>query len=99
VRATPTSVVSPVPPYIGLEIDVVHPRVQRAAEMRNNNHRLGTTGREQQDALAVEDAPRAVASPQLEEQMPLTAALLRVAAAAVSFATPGHRGGRTCPLA
>jgi hypothetical protein len=82
-----------------VEIDVVHPRVQRAAEMRKNNHRLGTTGREQQDAVAVEDAPRAVASPQPEEQMPLTAALLRVAAAAVSFATPGHRGGRACPLA
>jgi hypothetical protein len=28
---------------------------------------------------------------------PLTAALLRVARNGLSFATPGHRGGRSCP--
>ena len=32
----------------------------------------------------------------LDEAMPLTAALLKVSAAGLSFATPGHRGGRSC---
>lgn len=32
----------------------------------------------------------------LDAAMPLTAALLRVSAAGLSFATPGHRGGRSC---
>jgi hypothetical protein len=32
----------------------------------------------------------------LDEAMPLTTALLKVSAAGLSFATPGHRGGRSC---
>jgi len=32
----------------------------------------------------------------LDEALPLTAALLKVSAAGLSFATPGHRGGRSC---
>ena len=32
----------------------------------------------------------------LDEATPLTAALLKVSAAGLSFATPGHRGGRSC---
>ena len=32
----------------------------------------------------------------LDEAMPLTTALLKVSADGLSFATPGHRGGRSC---
>ena len=32
----------------------------------------------------------------VDETTPLTAALLKVSAAGLSFATPGHRGGRSC---
>jgi hypothetical protein len=34
--------------------------------------------------------------PAYRSRMPLTQALLDVAARGVSFATPGHRGGRSC---
>jgi hypothetical protein len=65
--------------------------------MRKNHRMLSTIDLRRRDALAVEDAPCASVAPQPVEQMPLTAALLRVAATAVSFATPGHRSGRSCP--
>lgn len=32
------------------------------------------------------------------ELLPLTAALLEVSSRAVSFATPGHRAGRSCAI-
>jgi hypothetical protein len=65
--------------------------------MRKNSRTLSTIDRRRHDALALEDTPRARAGLQPVESMPLTAALLRVAATAVSFATPGHRSGRSCP--
>jgi hypothetical protein len=48
----------------------------------------------QRDLLDDDDDARREAS--LDEPMPLTAALLKVSAAGLSFATPGHRGGRSC---
>jgi hypothetical protein len=65
--------------------------------MRKNSRTLSTIDRRRHDALAVEDAPCSSAALQPDEQLPLTAALLRVTATAVSFATPGHRSGRSCP--
>jgi hypothetical protein len=38
-----------------------------------------------------------VAEPSIEsDETPLTTALLEIAAVGVSFATPGHRSGRSC---
>jgi hypothetical protein len=65
--------------------------------MRNKTLTLSTIGLRRRDALATEDAPRMSVTTPLVEQMPLTAALLKVAATAVSFATPGHRSGRSRP--
>ena len=64
--------------------------------MRKDSRMLSTIDVRRHDAMAVEDAPCANAALQPVEEMPLTAALLRVAATAVSFATPGHRSGRSC---
>ena len=42
-------------------------------------------------------SPRGYDEPADSRVLPLTAALLDAAAEGVSFATPGHRAGRSCP--
>jgi len=42
-------------------------------------------------------APRSGQGSADSRVLPLTAALLHAAADGVSFATPGHRAGRSCP--
>jgi hypothetical protein len=57
-----------------------------------------TPARESNDPgrdLRDDEASDASAELSLDEAMPLTTALLKVSAA-LSFATPGHRGGRSC---
>jgi hypothetical protein len=65
--------------------------------MGNKTLALSTIGLPRHDALVTEDAPCMSVTGLPVDQMPLTAALLKVAATAVSFATPGHRSGRSCP--
>ncbi len=48
-------------------------------------------------SLAAADDSAAIVSAERQD-MPLTAALLAAASGAISFATPGHRNGRSCTL-
>ena len=48
------------------------------------------------DDIRDEETTDASGEVSLDEATPLTAALLKVSAAGLSFATPGHRGGRSC---
>jgi hypothetical protein len=63
--------------------------------MRKNRRTLSTIDVRPEPGFVVEP-PRVSAARRSVEELPLTAALLRVAATGVSFATPGHRSGRSC---
>jgi hypothetical protein len=52
---------------------------------------------EGQESLALPDVPGDSADLHNDESgLPLTAALIRVSVTTLSFATPGHRQGRSC---